>query len=112
MSSDLERVTLNPVMEEVETNDCDVVARGRWSNRCADGRSSPPHGVSEVLTARERDILAKISQGLSNKNIARALNISPETVKSHVKNIFLKLAVGTRAAAVSRAGALRETERQ
>jgi LuxR family maltose regulon positive regulatory protein len=47
-----------------------------------------------------------ISEGQSNKLIARTLKISPETVKSHVKNIFLKLAVGTRAAAVSRAGAL------
>jgi LuxR family maltose regulon positive regulatory protein len=47
-----------------------------------------------------------ISQGLSNKHIARTLTISPETVKSHVKHIFLKLAVSTRAAAVSRGGAL------
>jgi DNA-binding CsgD family transcriptional regulator len=59
--------------------------------------------VSDPLTARERDVLAKISQGLSNKRIARALEISPETVKSHVKHIFLKLAVGTRTEAVFRA---------
>ena len=62
--------------------------------------------VSETLTARERDILAMISQGLSNKRIARACDISPETVKSHVKRIFLKLAVGTPAQAVSQAGSL------
>jgi DNA-binding CsgD family transcriptional regulator len=59
--------------------------------------------VSDPLTARERDVLAKIGQGLSNKRIARALEISPETVKSHVKHIFLKLAVGTRTEAVFRA---------
>jgi LuxR family maltose regulon positive regulatory protein len=59
--------------------------------------------VSDPLTARERDVLAKISQGLSNKRIARALEISPETVKSHVKHIFLKLAVDTRTEAVFRA---------
>lgn len=106
MRSDLERVTLSQVMEAAGSNDREVVARGRWSNRYADGRSSPPHGVSESLTPREQDILAMISQGLSNKHIARTLTISPETVKSHVKNIFLKLAVSTRAAAVSRAGAL------
>jgi hypothetical protein len=47
-----------------------------------------------------------ISQGFSNKCIARALEISPETVKSHVKRIFLKLAVNTRAEAVCRAGSL------
>ena len=62
--------------------------------------------VSETLTARERDIVGMISQGLCNKRIARALEISPETVKSHVKHIFLKLAVSTRAEAVSRAGSL------
>ena len=62
--------------------------------------------VSETLTARERDILVMIGQGLSNKRIARVREISPETVKSHVKRIFLKLAVGTRAQAVSQAGSL------
>jgi ATP/maltotriose-dependent transcriptional regulator MalT len=62
--------------------------------------------VSDPLTARERDILGMISQGFSNKRIGRTLEISPETVKSHVKRIFSKLAVGTRTEAVSRAGSL------
>jgi DNA-binding CsgD family transcriptional regulator len=44
-----------------------------------------------------------IGQGFSNKRIARALQISPETVKSHVKHIFLKLAVSTRTEAVFQA---------
>lgn len=57
----------------------------------------------DALTARECVILGLISQGFSNKSIARMLKISPETVKSHVKHIFLKLAVSTRAAAVARA---------
>jgi LuxR family maltose regulon positive regulatory protein len=93
-------------MKAAGSNDRDVAARGQWSERYADDGLSPRQGVRETLTPRERDILAMISQGLSNKHIARALKISPETVKSHVKNIFLKLAVGTRAAAVSRAGVL------
>jgi DNA-binding CsgD family transcriptional regulator len=58
---------------------------------------------SDRLTARERDVLAMISQGGSNKRIARTLEISPETVKSHVKRIFLKLAVSNRTEAVIRA---------
>jgi ATP/maltotriose-dependent transcriptional regulator MalT len=62
--------------------------------------------VSKTLTARERDVVGMISQGLCNKRIARALEISPETVKSHIKRIFLKLAVSTRAEAVSRTGSL------
>jgi LuxR family transcriptional regulator, maltose regulon positive regulatory protein len=72
----------------------------------ADGAAQPSSRVSDPLTARERDVLAMFSRGLSNKHIARVLEISPETVKSHVKHIFLKLAVGTRAEAVSRAGIL------
>jgi DNA-binding NarL/FixJ family response regulator len=75
----------------------------RWDVR-AGGGSAEPGRVRDTLTTRERDILAMISRGFSNKRIARALEISPETVKSHVKRIFSKLAVSTRAQAVSRAG--------
>lgn len=79
----------------------------RWEDCHAKGRAARSgDAISDTLTARERDILAKISQGLPNKRIARALEISPETVKSHVKRIFLKLAVGTRAEAVSQAKSL------
>jgi len=79
----------------------------RWEGcRSAEGTSRAEGAMSDILTERERDILAKISQGLANKRIARTLEISPETVKSHVKRIFLKLAVGTRAEAVSQAKSL------
>ena len=60
----------------------------------------------EALSARERSVLELIGEGQSNKEIARTLAITPETVKSHVKNIFMKLAVDTRAQAVSRAQTL------
>jgi ATP/maltotriose-dependent transcriptional regulator MalT len=62
--------------------------------------------VSELLSPREHCILRSMSSGLSNKRIAQELQIAPETVKSHVKGIFIKLAVQTRAHAVSTAGAL------
>ena len=79
----------------------------QWDARYAGDSAAPPRGrVSDPLTARERDVLAMISQGLSNKRIARTLEISPETVKSHVKHIFSKLEVGTRTEAVSLAGSL------
>ena len=77
----------------------------RWVSRI-DSSSPQDSRVSDTLTSRERDILVMISQGFSNKQIARALNISPETVKSHVKRIFIKLAASTRIEAVSRAGSL------
>jgi LuxR family transcriptional regulator, maltose regulon positive regulatory protein len=62
--------------------------------------------VTDALSAREADILRLIADGLSNKEIARDLAIAPETVKSHVKNIFAKLNVERRAQAVSRAQSL------
>jgi LuxR family maltose regulon positive regulatory protein len=61
---------------------------------------------SNGLSSRESDILDLVARGMSNKRIAHALNIAPETVKSHVKRIFIKLDVKTRAEAVSRANAL------
>jgi DNA-binding CsgD family transcriptional regulator len=73
-----------------------------WDAGSAGDHSAQLSG-RDKLTARERDVLAMISQGLSNKRIARALEISPETVKSHVKRIFLKLEVSTRTEAVFRA---------
>jgi ATP/maltotriose-dependent transcriptional regulator MalT len=62
--------------------------------------------VTETLSPREQSVLRSMSCGLSNKRIAQELQIAPETVKSHVKGIFIKLAVQTRAHAVSTAGAL------
>jgi LuxR family maltose regulon positive regulatory protein len=62
--------------------------------------------ITESLSPREHSVLRSMSSGLSNKRIAQELQIAPETVKSHVKGIFIKLAVQTRAHAVSTAGAL------
>jgi len=71
-------------------------------------RQSPmrPSRVTESLSPREQSVLRAMGCGLSNKRIAQELEIAPETVKSHVKGIFIKLAVQTRAHAVSTAGAL------
>jgi LuxR family transcriptional regulator, maltose regulon positive regulatory protein len=63
-------------------------------------------GERDLLSVRERDIIELIAKGQSNKEVARTLGITPETVKSHVKSIFTKLAVDKRAQAVSRAQAL------
>ena len=68
--------------------------------------TQPSSSAGDAITARERDVLSMIGQGHSNKRIARSLEISPETVKSHVKHIFSKLDVATRSAAVSRAVSL------
>lgn len=53
------------------------------------------------LTDRERDILAQLATGLGNRDIARALFISEATVKTHLRRIYDKLGVDTRAGAVA-----------
>jgi len=69
-------------------------------------QSSTTSAVEEPLSAREGTVLDLIAEGRSNKEIARILSIAPETVKSHVKHIFIKLNVEKRAQAVSRAQSL------
>jgi ATP/maltotriose-dependent transcriptional regulator MalT len=59
-----------------------------------------------TLSPRECAILELIGQGYSNKRVSRALGITAETVKSHVKRVFIKLDVNTRAHAVARAQSL------
>jgi pimeloyl-ACP methyl ester carboxylesterase/DNA-binding CsgD family transcriptional regulator len=54
----------------------------------------------DSLTAREREVLALITEGLGNAEIAARLSISEKTVRNHVSNIFDKLGVWTRAQAM------------
>ncbi|MFJ4925670.1 response regulator [Streptomyces sp. NPDC088736] len=54
-----------------------------------------------TLTDREHDILAQLSRGLGNRDIARALHISEATVKTHLGRIYGKLGVDTRSGAVA-----------
>lgn len=52
------------------------------------------------LTAREREVLGLVAAGISNKGIARALQVSPNTVKFHIAAILEKLDASSRAEAV------------
>jgi LuxR family maltose regulon positive regulatory protein len=67
------------------------------------GRSSESsaNGASSMLTPRELAILELISQAMANKRVALTLNISLETVKWNLKNIYAKLGVSSRYDAVS-----------
>ena len=64
----------------------------------------PRHDIH--LSARETEILQLVSRGLSNREIAEAVALSRLTIESHVRNIYRKLAVGSRTAAVFEAQSL------
>ena len=53
------------------------------------------------LTQREADVARLICEGLSDKEIARKFNLSPHTVKDHLKKVYSKFRVHTRAQLVS-----------
>jgi LuxR family maltose regulon positive regulatory protein len=64
--------------------------------------SSAADPIDVVLSQREREVLARMAAGDSNKLIARAFELSPHTVKRHVANILDKLGVQSRGQAAAR----------
>lgn len=58
--------------------------------------------LSLGVTAREQEVLSLLSRGMTNCEIARALWISPGTVRKHLENVYPKLGVNNRAGAVAR----------
>lgn len=64
--------------------------------------AAPPRAFPE-LTQREREVLDLIAQGVGNAEIAERLVLSPKTVRNHISNVFSKLQVADRAAAIVRA---------
>lgn len=65
------------------------------------GAPPPEVAADEPLSSREAEVLAHIAAGASNKHIARALDISPHTVKRHVANILDKLGMDSRGQAAA-----------
>jgi DNA-binding CsgD family transcriptional regulator len=63
-------------------------------------QGSSADGIS--LSPRELEIVRLVAKGLPNKSIADILEISPWTVATHLRRIFTKLSVGTRAAMIAR----------
>ncbi|WP_280150809.1 LuxR C-terminal-related transcriptional regulator [Piscinibacter sp. XHJ-5] len=82
--------------------DVPVQPLSRPSAVLAPPTTQPRTGVLIALSEREREVLARMAAGDSNKLIARAFDLSPHTVKRHVANILDKLGVATRGQAAAR----------
>jgi len=103
-----------PGAEFVELDSCNHIllehepAWARFRAEVLDFMGVTRHGAEaavedpafESLSRREREILAWVSEGLSNAEIAERMSISEKTVRNHVSNVFDKLGVWTRAQAI------------
>jgi DNA-binding CsgD family transcriptional regulator len=86
------------------------LALGAWAARQLTPRAAPAKFIvneaairSLGLTPRECQILEQLASGRSNKELARALDISPNTVKTHIARLYAKLEVRNRIEAIEKA---------
>ncbi|MEM0929115.1 MAG: LuxR C-terminal-related transcriptional regulator [Pseudomonadota bacterium] len=92
------------IVDKSDREEFDLLAR-KFVRRCGELLSErrlhdKARDQQNLLTTRELDVIIALSDGLSNKRIARRLNMTPHTVKFHLKNIYLKLSVGNRSEAI------------
>ena len=95
------------LVEWLESGDTKPLIRRRGERRLtvqqADGAlllEERHEGIE--LTAREREVLAWVARGKTNAEIAQLLWLAPKTVGKHLENVYAKLGVSTRTAAVAR----------
>ena len=77
------------------------LAQSAWCSwpRLAKGRAGPR--ATDLLTRRETEVLRLLAEGLTNRQIAERLFISPKTAEHHVGRVYSKLDVSTRAQAAA-----------
>ena len=66
-------------------------------------RAVRPLSDNSLLSAREQEILEQLASGRANKEIARRFELTENTVKFHLKNIYAKLGVNSRTQAIAKA---------
>lgn len=107
-------IALNRARDEFTEDDRDLLTvlrvplvramiRARSRHRARQALTMPDDNPMAGLTDRELQMLELVALGQTNTAIARKLGISPRTVAHHLDNVYRKLAVGSRAAAVYRA---------
>ena len=78
-----------------------LVVPHRLATRRRNGESEEVALLASQLTTREREVLALLASGANSSEIARALTVSPNTVRTHVQSILAKLQVHSRLEAVA-----------
>lgn len=63
-------------------------------------KDAKPARRGDQLNDREKQVLAGMARGLSNRHIGQELNLAASTIKSHSRRLFIKMGVHTRAGAV------------
>lgn len=95
--------TLMPLLFEVLGPGAGVEHLGQQGTGAPGERAD---GGATSLTRKEREVLARLAEGRSNREIAELLFVTPATVKTHLGHIYAKLGVGTRQEATARAVAI------
>jgi two-component system nitrate/nitrite response regulator NarL len=98
------RLRLGATDEHEESNHTDIYMAQKYKHH-SDKRVE----LLSLLTARERQIMNLVSEGLSNKAIARQLKLTDRTIKVHLHNVFEKLGISNRTSLA--ALAIRQEER-
>ncbi len=78
-----------------------ALASHRGGSRSRDSKSEGVALLADQLTQREREVLALLAQGTSSVEMARRLDISPNTLRTHVQSVLTKLQVHSRLEAAS-----------
>lgn len=104
LTKDLGPEALQRAVRGVRAGDLPMSRRmaARTLRRFIEGGGSPSGADDSplsILSSRETEVLAQLAEGLTDREIAAALVISPRTVESHVSNVLRKLAVRNRAEA-------------
>lgn len=89
-------------LAETETAETEP-EESQTDTREASGNTNLP----DPLSQRELEVLDLINRGLANKDIANTMRVAPTTVKAHIRNLYGKLAVGSRTEALAKARELR-----
>lgn len=100
LSAALHAVSAGHVVVELRVSAA-MLESGARKRTTVQEKSVRAPGEAPPLSAREREVLALLAQGLATKNIAHQLGISAHTVKAHVESIFAKFGATTRAEAVA-----------